>query len=52
MKAIIFQLGLIITALLLLWGIIAWDFIPVVGGVTIGILTYLHYKAVRRNRCK
>jgi len=39
--------GIMSTVLLLLWGILYSDSIPIVGGITIGILTYLHYKAVK-----
>jgi len=45
MKIII--LGIISTLLLLLWGILNSDCIFIVGGITIGILTYLHHKAVK-----
>ena len=46
MKIIVW--GIISTVLLLLWGILYSDSFPIIGGITIGILTYLHYKAVKK----
>lgn len=40
--------GIISTVLLLLWGIFDLDFVWAVAGITIGVLTYLHYRAVKR----
>lgn len=39
--------GIISSILVFLWGISGRDSILIVGGLTIGILTYLHYKATK-----
>ena len=39
--------GIIATVLLLLWGIFDLDFVWAVAGITIGVLNYLHYRAMR-----
>jgi len=44
--------GIISTALLLLWGIFDLEVVWAVAGITIGILTYLHYRAMRREKEK
>ena len=39
--------GIMSIVLLIFWGILYGEIIPLIGGITIGILTCLHYKAVK-----
>ena len=44
--------GAVSMALLLLWGIFDLDFVWIITAITIGILTYLDHRAMRRRKEK